>query len=187
MAPSHDADRPRIIVVVSGPGGAGKGTIVRTLVDRDPSLRLSISWTTRKRRVDDTEDSYVFVDRPSFQRHRDNGGFLEWNEFLGCLYGTPLPDPDDSRDLILEIDVAGCRQILTHYPAALCVFVDASDLTLRRRLLARGDTWDRAEERLVESDRERTEAAEIGYHFVANEDLERAIEAVLALIAKQRR
>ena len=186
MAPSAAVERSPLVIVVSGPGGAGKGTIARALVEGDKGLVLSVSWTTRRRRVDDAHDAYVFVKREDFERRRTEGGFLEWNEFLSCFYGTPVPDPGDRRDLLLEIDVAGGRQVLDCYPDALCIFVDASDATLRRRLLARGDSTERADERLAEADRERAEATSLGYRFIANEDLGSAVAVMAEMIASYR-
>ena len=186
MAPSAAVERSPLVIVVSGPGGAGKGTIARALVEGDNGLVLSVSWTTRRHRVDDAHDAYVFVEREAFERRRTEGGFVEWNEFLGCLYGTPVPDPGDRRDLLLEIDVAGGRQVLDRYPDALCMFVDASDAILRRRLLARGDSTERADERLAEADRERAEATSLGYRFIANEDLESAVAVMAEMIASCR-
>ncbi len=186
MAPSAAVERLPLVIVVSGPGGAGKGTIARALVEGDRGLALSVSWTTRGRRVDDADDAYVFVEREAFERRRAEGGFVEWNEFLGCLYGTPVPDPGDRRDLLLEIDVAGGRQVLDRYPDALCIFLDAADATLRRRLLARGDSTERADERLAEASRERIEATSLGYRFVANEDLGSAVAVMAEMIASHR-
>ena len=186
MAPSAAVERLPLVIVVSGPGGAGKGTIARALVEGDNGLVLSVSWTTRRHRVDDAHDAYVFVEREAFERRRTEGGFVEWNEFLGCLYGTPVPDPGDRRDLLLEIDVAGGRQVLDRYPDALCMFVDASDAILRRRLLARGDSTERADERLAEADRERAEATSLGYRFIANEDLGSAVAVMAEMIASYR-
>ena len=186
MAPSAAVERSPLVIVVSGPGGAGKGTIARALVEGDNGLVLSVSWTTRRHRVDDSYDAYVFVEREAFERRRTEGGFVEWNEFLGCLYGTPVPDPGDRRDLLLEIDVAGGRQVLDRYPDALCMFVDASDAILRRRLLARGDSTERADERLAEADRERAEATSLGYRFIANEDLGSAVAVMAEMIASYR-
>ena len=186
MAPSAAVERLPLVIVVSGPGGAGKGTIARALVEGDKGLVLSVSWTTRQHRVDDAHDAYVFVEREAFERRRTEGGFLEWNEFLGCFYGTPVPDPGDRRDLLLEIDVAGGRQVLDRYPDALCIFVDACDATLRRRLLARGDSTERADERLAEASRERIEATSLGYRFVTNEDLGSAVAVMAEMIASHR-
>ena len=97
-----------------------------------------------------------------------------------------MPDPRDRRDLLLEIDVVGGRQVLDRYPDALCIFIDAFDDVLRRRLLDRGDSTERADERLVEAARERAEATGLGYQFVTNEDLESAVAMVGEMIAARR-
>ncbi len=176
-----------LVIVLSGPGGAGKGTIARALVDGDPRLMLSRSWTTRDRRVDDAEDAYVFVSRADFEDRRTAGGFLEWNEFLGRAYGTPVPDADEESDLLLEIDVAGGRQVMDRLPDALCMFVDApGDDELRRRLIGRGDGPDRANQRVAEAVRERAEADELGYVRVVNDDFRLAIAEVRGLIEDAR-
>jgi len=172
-----------LVVVLSGPGGAGKGTIARALVDADRRLSLSRSWTTRDRRVDDADDAYVFVTRAEFDARLEAGGFLEWNEFLGRAYGTPMPEDADGHDLLLEIDVAGGRQVLAHVPGALCLFIDApDDDELRRRLIGRGDAPQRAEQRIAEASRERDEAGALGYRRVVNDDLETAIAEVRDLV-----
>ncbi|MEC9424606.1 MAG: guanylate kinase [Actinomycetota bacterium] len=171
-----------LLVVMSGPGGAGKGTIARALVEGDPRLTLSRSWTTRDRRVDDVQDAYVFVTRAEFEARRDAAGFLEWNEFLGHAYGTPVPEESDDRDLLLEIDVAGGRQVLERLPDALCLFVDAPDDELCRRLIERGEGRERAEQRIAEAARERADAGDLGYRRVVNDDLETAIVEVRDLI-----
>ncbi|HJL83171.1 MAG TPA: hypothetical protein QGF43_04590 [Acidimicrobiales bacterium] len=173
-----------LVVVLSGPGGAGKGTIARILAAADDSISLSVSWTSRDRRSDDADDAYVFVDRAAFEARRDEGGFIEWNEFLGCYYGTPVPGADDGQVLLLEIDVAGGRQVLQSDPGALCLFVDApDDDELRRRLVDRGDGTERADARIIEAMRERAEAVDLGYTIVLNADLDRAVREVAALIA----
>jgi len=92
------------IAVLIGPGGVGKGTLARRLVDADERLWLSKSWTTRP--VRDTEDGteYHFVDRATFEKAIEDDAFLEWAEFHGNLYGTPRPAAGD-RDVLLEIEV----------------------------------------------------------------------------------
>ena len=180
--------RTPLVVVLSGPGGAGKGTIARALVEGDDRLALSRSWTSRERRIDDVADAYVFVDRATFEERRDEGGFLEWNEFLGCFYGTPIPDIDDPRDLLLEIDVAGGRQVLERLPDALCLFVDApDDEELVGRLVGRGDSVEQAEARVREAKRERGEAEQLGYLRVINDDLDETVARITSLIGEHRR
>lgn len=189
VVPVGDAIRHRsaVVIVLSGPGGAGKGTIARALVERDEGLVLSRSWTTRPRRVDDAEDAYSFVDRAAFEARRSDGGFVEWNEFLGFMYGTPTPDPDEGRDLLLEIDVAGGRQVRDRLPGALFLFVDApDDVELRSRLLGRGDDAERADARVAEAARERLEADDLGYRRVLNDDLEATVDLVAGLIRDHR-
>lgn len=176
-----------LVVVLSGPGGAGKGTIARAVVGADKRLALSRSWTTRERRVDDSADAYVFVSWSEFDARRKAGGFLEWNEFLGCYYGTPVPDRADERDLLLEIDVAGGRQVLDQIPGALCLFVDApDDEELRRRLTGRGDGPEQTDKRLTEAKRERVDADKLGYIRVVNGELDLAVAEVQSLIAAAR-
>jgi len=180
--------RMPLVVVLSGPGGAGKGTIARALVEGDDRLALSRSWTSRERRVDDVADAYVCVDRATFEARRDEGGFLEWNEFLGRLYGTPTPDIDDPRDLLLEIDVAGGRQVLERLPDALCLFVDApDDEELVGRLVGRGESVEQAEARVREATRERDEAEQLGYLRVVNDNLDEAVVRIASLIGEHRR
>ena len=90
MAASDGTADP-LIIVISGPGGVGKGTIVNALVERDPKLWLSRSWTTRRQRPGEPDTAYVFTDHASFEDRIERGGFLEWTKFLDNYYGTPMP------------------------------------------------------------------------------------------------
>jgi guanylate kinase len=176
-----------VVIVLSGPGGAGKGTIAATLVAIDPSLWLSRSWTTRDRRPGEPADAYVFVDRARFEAHVRDGGFLEWNEFHGNLYGTPLPEADPAHDVLLEIDVNGARQVAARLPDALLLFVDAPDRAAqRRRLEGRGDPPDKVAARVAEAERERADALALGCIMLVNDDLDRVVTEIRELVAAAR-
>jgi guanylate kinase len=176
-----------LIVVISGPGGVGKGTLVAELVARDPRLWLSRSWTTRARRSGEAPDAYDFVTRPEFEARVASGGFLEWAPFLDYLQGTPLPDPPPGRDVVLEIDVQGARQVAELHPDALLLFVDApSRDEQRRRLEQRGDAPARVAQRLAIADAEAAAAEELGMRRIVNDDLARALTEVEEAIAEAR-
>jgi guanylate kinase len=176
-----------LIIVVSGPGGVGKGTAVHQLVRRDPRLWLSRSWTTRERRPGEGEDSYTFVDRATFEKHIAEGGFLEHAEFLGNRYGTPWPDLDDGRDIVLEIDVQGAEQVAARQPDALLIFLTApSQDAQEARLRARGDGEAHVAERIREAEREVAAGRRLGAKFVVNDQLDRTVDELIAIIDEAR-
>ena len=175
-----------MIVVISGPGGVGKGTIVEALESRDPALWVSRSWTTRQQRPGERADAYVFTDRAAFERRIADGGFLEWTEFLGNYYGTPTPDDDAGRVVILEIEVDGARQVRDRHPDALCIFVlPPSRDEQARRLHRRGDTADKVAARLRKAEEEEPVGKAMSDHVVVNDDLDRTVDELLGIIADE--
>ena len=177
----------RVIVVSSGPGGVGKGTIVARLLDEDPSLWLSRSGTTRDRRPGEAMEAYHFTDAERFLAHVADDGFLEWVEFLDYYQGTPVPDPPSGHDVLFEIDVHGAEQIRHRYHDALLIFVDApSDEAQEARLRGRGDPEDKVRVRLAKAAEEKAKALELDMIFVINDELDHAVGEIQGLIGQGR-
>lgn len=173
--------------VVSGPGGVGKGTVVERLLETTDGLWLSRSWTTRDPRPGEAPDAYNFVTREQFLAHVEDGGFLEWVEFLDYLQGTPMPTPPEGHVVILEIDIQGAAQIEAMNPDAHLIFIDTpSTDEQERRLRGRGDTEERVAMRLDKAVVERSAAAELGCTIIINDDLDRTVNELASLIDRAR-
>jgi guanylate kinase len=182
-----------VIIVLAGPSGVGKGSIVRGLLERDPTLWFSVSMNTRPRRPGEVDGvDYWFVDRAAFERIRDEGGFLEWFEVYDDLKGTPRAPVDEhvaaGDDVLLELDLQGARAIRAAYPDAVLVFVKApSREEQRKRLFDRDPHADPAalERRLDQAEAEEREATDFE-HVVVNDVLSRAVDEVAAILRARR-
>jgi guanylate kinase len=170
----------------------GKGTIVRELLDRDRRLWFSVSATTRPRREGEVDGvDYLFLDRRDFERRRDAGGFLEWFDVYGDLYGTPRAPVEEhlaaGDDVVLEVDVQGALAVREQYPDAVQVFVKApSRDEQRRRLVERGqDDPEAVERRLAQAEVEEA-AADRFDAVVVNDDADRAADEVAAILRGHR-
>ena len=187
MAASDDSANP-LIIVISGPGGVGKGTIVNALVERDPNLWLSRSWTTRRQRPGEPDTAYVFTDHASFKERIERGEFLEWTTFLDNYYGTPIPDLADSRDVVLEIEVDGASQVKKLRDDAILIFVlPPSRDEQQRRLRGRGDPEDKVDQRLRKALDEEPVGLAMADHVVVNDNLEQTVDEMLTIIDQHRR
>ena len=187
VTPASSTGAAPLIIVVSGPGGVGKGTIVDALLVEDPSLHLSRSWTTRERRPGERADAYHFVSRADFESHRERGGFLEWTEFLGNYYGTPVPPVDLVDDIVLEIEVDGAQQVKARHPECLLIFVlPPSRDEQRRRLEGRGDPEHKVHERLRKAEEEEPVGRALADHVVVNDSLDRTVAEMMSIIRRHR-
>ncbi|HLI16144.1 MAG TPA: guanylate kinase [Acidimicrobiales bacterium] len=176
-----------MIFVLSGPGGAGKGTLVERLVASDERLWLSRSWTTRPRRPGEPEDAYVFVDRERFLAKAKAGGFLEWATVLDHYYGTPTPEPPAGCDVVLEIDVQGAAQVVERCKDVVCILVlPPSPEEQARRLRARGDDEAHVRRRLELAGREVEAGERLADYVVVNDDVDRALAELRAIVARAR-
>jgi guanylate kinase len=155
-----------------------------------PGAWISRSWTTRARRPGESSDAYVFVDRSTFERHVDDGGFLEWAELEanGQLYGTPWPDAPPGADVVLEIDVQGAAQVRERHPEAVVVLVvPPSREELAARMRKRGDDEEAIASRLAIAGQEEAQGRRLADHVVVNDDLERAVEELAGILKRSRR
>ena len=186
---SSPESQPGRLIVIAGPGGVGKSTIVAELRRRIP-LHFSVSATTRDPRPAEVHGfHYRFVTRPEFRRLIDAGDLLEWAEFNGNYYGTPrdavVAGLEDGRDVLLEIEVQGAAQIRQAMPEATMIFLaPPSTEALRRRLLDRADTSEAdIEAKLRIAQAELAAAPELFDHIVVNDDRERAVGEILGILA----
>ena len=179
------------LIVISGPSGVGKTTIVDEVVGRTNS-RYSVSETTTTPRQGEVDGiDYHFVTEEVFRDAIDQGLMLEWAEYAGYLYGTPEREVraalDDRVNLILNIEIEGAKQIRQSHPDAVLIFINPPSLDeLANRLFGRGDTApDDIERRLSVAAREIAEAPAVYDHIVENVDLERAINEVLGILGAE--
>jgi guanylate kinase len=176
------------LTVITGPSGVGKGTLVGQLLQRHPQIWLSVSATTRAPRQGEVEgQSYFFLSREHFEQQVAEGGFLEWAEFAGNLYGTPREPVETQlaagRPVLLEIELEGARQVRRSFPAGFQVFLKPPSLAeLERRIRGRGTDSEEAIRRRLE--RARVELAAEGEFDAAlvNGDLTAALAQLEALM-----
>ena len=180
------------LYIVSAPSGAGKTTLVRTLLENDPGIRLSISYTTRAPRPGEQDGrEYNFVEMAAFRAMVERGEFLEWAEVHGNCYGTSRlwieREMAAGRDVLLEIDWQGAQQVRQLFPAAIGVFVLPPSMDeLARRLTGRGtDSADVIARRLAAAHEEMRHVFEFEY-VIINDELQRALADLLSVVRASR-
>ena len=175
-------------VVITGPSGVGKGTLIRSLRARMPELQLSVSATTRRPRTGETHGvDYHFMSPEEFERRVQAGDFVEHADYAGARYGTLRSELQTrtaaGAPVVLEIEVEGARQVRETMPEAVQVFIAPPSLdALRARLVGRGtDTAEQVEARLRTAERELAAQDEFA-HVVVNDRLEDAVEQLVAIV-----
>ena len=174
------------VLVITGPSGVGKGTLIRLLLDRFPRMALSVSATTRPPRPGEVDGvDYHFLSPEEFQHRIDAGEFLEWAEYAGNRYGTLRSELDrDAHPLVLEIELQGARQVRERVPDAVSVFIaPPSEEALRTRLVGRGSDAPEQIDRRLEVARDELAAEDEFDHVVVNDDLDAAVEELSRLVA----
>jgi guanylate kinase len=172
------------VFVITGPSGVGKGTLIRTLLERVPQLELSVSATTRKPRLGETHGvDYHFLDDAEFERRVRAGDFVEHADYSGRRYGTLRADLEQRLargvPVVLEIELQGARQIAGTMPEAKRIFIaPPSDDALRTRLIGRGTDSPEDVERRLATAREELRAQGEFAHVVYNDRLEDAVAAL---------
>jgi len=183
-----NADRP--VFVVTGPSGAGKGTLIQLVLPRFPELALAVSATTRAQRPGEENGvHYWFLDREEFDRRVVAGEFLEWVDYVGNRYGTLHSEIDrlrgEGKAPLLELETDGALRVKARVAGAVTIFVTAPVAELERRLRERAtESSGVIEERLATARRQLEQQDEFD-HVVVNDERERAAVALAEIVARR--
>ena len=179
------------VLVITGPSGVGKGSLIELLLERIPELELSVSATTREPRGGELDGrDYHFLTPEQFRQRLEAGDFLEHAGYSGNYYGTLRQEVErriaDCRSVVLEIEVQGARQVRDAVPEAVLIFIAPPDeAVLRERLVGRGtDSSEDIEQRLRTAEVELAARSEFP-HVVVNDDLQQAASELEELVRKE--
>jgi len=180
--------RKGLMFVISGPSGVGKDALIEKLVALDPNLERSVSFTTRRPRPNEKDGvDYSFVGREEFQRLVESGEFLEHATYDGNMYGTSARRVEElqsaGHDVILKIDVKGAEQVRQRLPDATFIFLSPPSMQelIRRTTLRQTESAEERSARQMIAETEMNFASHYD-HVVVNDDLDRAVGEVLAII-----
>ncbi|MBE9232694.1 guanylate kinase [Cuspidothrix issatschenkoi LEGE 03284] len=172
------------LIVLTGPSGVGKGTLMNAILQRYPELHYSVSATTRSPRPGEVNGkNYHFITRSEFEKLVTQGEFLEWAEFAGNCYGTPretvLNHIQSGKLVVLEIELEGARQIRHSFPSALSIFIlPPSFAELEKRIRGRGQDAEEAISRRLNRAEEEIAAADEFDLQIINDDFEQALQEI---------
>jgi guanylate kinase len=189
MSVAASTEPDLILLIVSSPSGAGKTTLTRRLLQEFPEFRFSVSHTTRKPRSNEVDGrDYHFVSEETFRKMIRDGGFAEWAQVHGNLYGTNVSEIDQAREggksgVLFDVDYQGARQIKEKFPDAIGVFILPPSMEeLRRRLEGRGSDDAASRQRRFEKAREEIEHYPFFDYMIVNDDLERALRELRGIV-----
>ena len=180
-----------LLIVISGPSGVGKGTVLKEVV-KDPELNIgySISMTTREKRPGEENGvNYYFVTRDEFHKAVENGELLEWTEFVGNCYGTPVKEVErlrnEGKNVLLEIEQDGCSQVRKKVPDTLSIFIIPPSMEeLERRIRSRKtEPEEIVQQRLAKAANEMNNMKDYKY-VVCNEDVKLAADIIRVIILR---
>ncbi len=179
---------PGLLIVISGPSGAGKGTLCNLIKKEFPNIYYSISVTTRKPRQGEKDGvDYFFMSKEEFIELKDANGLLEWAEVYGNYYGTPKKKVEENieagKDVILEIDIQGALKVKKQFPEGVFIFIVPPSISeLKRRIEARGkDSPEDISKRLSCAHDELSYVSEYDY-VIVNDKLETAVAKLKSII-----
>ena len=176
------------LIIITGPSGVGKGTVVKELLDRNKDIWLSISATTRNPRVGENDGlNYYFISEERFKDMIDKKEFLEWAQFAGNYYGTPLSTVNEKIEkgfiVLLEIEVEGAKQIKEKFPESLSIFLlPPSKEELEKRIRNRGtDKEEAIDRRLSRANYEIASSNQFDF-VLTNHDVDETVKEVFKII-----
>jgi len=185
-----------MLIVISGPSGSGKGTIIKEVMKKIPDLIYSVSYTTRPKREGEIEGKdYFFISKDEFEKLIDEDFFIEWAKVYDYYYGTSkefvLNNLNDNRDVILEIEIQGAKKIREIYDKKNVIFIfiappDFKELEKRIMNRKRGETEEEIKKRMNFAKKEIEESKNYDY-IIINDNINKAVKKIVNIINKERR